>query len=283
MTYFKCQAQAGKQDLYYDTITPNVDMTLLYNYLESEFDVKQYIFEISSPRRSNYTEQFSIEKLRLPKYSQQISYDQSPLHRGEYSTGGMLHQFNRNGILLGSGSRTNLIGLGEISNASIGYYYQVNHRLMIGGYVGASALRAPHQSKNQFEVGSNLSYQIASGLVFHAYGNYAFGQPHPALGALYNTSSFGGYFAIDMGERFGLGLGGQTYYNTSSRKWEAAPIIMPYFKISEKATIQFDIGGILQEAIKHAVQSKNGTNIKGNSKSRTIMPPKLDLPIKERW
>ena len=214
ITHFKCLAQTDKQILLQDTaIVSSVDMTLLYNYLESEFDVKQYMFETVNPQRVKYKEHFSIGKLRLPKYNQQILYDQSPLHRGEYNNGGVIHQFNQSSILLGGGSRTNLVGLGEVSNAAISYYYQINSRLVIGGYVGASTLRAPHQSRNQFEIGTNLSYQITNGVIFHAYGNYMFGQPHPALGNLYNTSSFGGYFAVDMGERFGMGVGAQTYYN----------------------------------------------------------------------
>ena len=283
IVYSKCLAQTDKHDLFQDTINkPNIDMTLLNNYLESEFNVKQYMFEINTPRRSNSIEQLSIDKLRLPKYNQQIIIDQSPLHRGEYDTGGALHQFNRNSVLVGSGSRTNLVGLGEISEASIGYYYQANSRLIVGGYIGASTLRAPHQSANQFEVGSNLSYQITNTLVFHAFGNYTFGRPHPTLGSLYNTGSFGGYFAIDMGKRFGLGLGGQTCYNPLSRNWEAAPIVMPYFKVNEKVAIQLDIGGILQEVIKNAIQNKNGTNIRGNNNGGTIMPPRMDIPIRGR-
>ena len=45
ITHFKCLAQTDKQILLQDTaIVSSVDMTLLYNYLESEFDVKQYMF-----------------------------------------------------------------------------------------------------------------------------------------------------------------------------------------------------------------------------------------------
>ena len=284
ISHFKCLAQTNNKDSFQDTtIINSVDMTLLYNYLESEFDVKQYIFETYTPQQSTYTKQFSIEKFRLPKINQQIIFDQSPLHRGEFNTGGILHQFNQSSILLGSGTRTNLIGLGEINNATISYYHQVNNRLVIGGYVGASTLRAPHQSSDQFEVGSNLSYLITKGVIFHAFGNYSFGKPHPALGTLYSTSSFGGYFAIDMSERFGMGFGGQTYYNTSTNKWEAAPIIMPYFKVNDKVSVQLDLGGILLESIKQIIHNKQVSNIKNNPNNGTIAPPKMNIPIREHW
>ena len=85
-----------------------------------------------------------------------------------------------------------------------------------------------------------------------------------------------------MGERFGLGLGAQHYYNMNMGKWETDPIVLPYFKLNNGGKIGFDVGGIIKETIKQAIDNKR-INVKTNPRARynaTIMPERAPIFIR---
>lgn len=265
----------------YDSISsPSINLDLLNRYLEDEYDVNQWIFESVKLPKSKLNERFTVDKLNLPIYQPLILKDKSPLHQGEYYTNGLIHQFSSNDILWGSGGQNNLIGFGEINYGNVIYQKQLNGRLLIGAHLSAVTIRAPHMATNTFEGGINLSYQITDKLAFHAFGNYTFGETPPIMGTLYTNSSFGGYFSIEMSERFGLGLGAQRYYDPTVGNWSTAPIVVPYYKINKKITIGMDIGGLIQELIKNAINKGSEENTTGGKFQGTIMPPKQRIPIR---
>ena len=259
---------------------PTVNLDLLYRYLDSEINTNDFLFETVKLPKSKLNENFSIQKLNLPAYQHMILVDKSPLHKGEYRTGGLIHQFNRNSILYGSGGQDNLIGMGEVNFGTLNYGHRLTDRLVVGGYLKAVTFRGPFQSTNAFSGGASLNYQIADKLSFTAFGNYTFGNVPYALGNLYGSSGYGGFFTVDMGDHFSLGMGAQHYYNNTTGKWDVAPMIIPTIKINEKVSIGMDVGGLVQELIRNAL-NKNVEENMGNGKfSGTIMPPRQRIPIR---
>ena len=209
-----------KDSTHYHKLEPKIDFDYLFP--SSEFES----YESPMPPSINMEERFVIEKLNLSQpYYPLFPVDKSPLHKGEYNVGGVIKGF-RNSAILGSGSQENLIGLGVVNTANFTYFHRINDKLSYTVYVDAVKYNIPRNTSQQFGVGGTLSYQITDIVGFHLFGNYKYGKNYYAMGNIYGSSSFGGYFTLEMGDRFGMGLGAQHYYNPNIGRWETDPIVM---------------------------------------------------------
>ena len=258
----------------------NSGLKIDFDYLFPRKEFESY--ESPTPPFINMEERFVIEKLNLSQpYYPLFLTDKSPLHKGEYRIGGVIKGF-KNSAILGSGSQENLIGLGVVNTANLTYHHRINDRLSYTVYVDAVKYNIPRNASQQFGVGGTLSYQVTDIVGFHLFGNYKYGKNYYAMGNIYGGSSFGGYFTIEMGDRFGMGLGAQHYYNPNMGRWETDPIVMPYFKLNNGAKIGFDVGGIIKGSIKNAIDNKR-INVNSNPRSRynaTIMPERPPIIIR---
>ena len=236
-----------------------------FDYLFPNTQIESYTLPTQAP--INMEERFVVEKLNLTQpYYPLFTTDPTPLHKGEYRVGGIVKGFS-NSAILGSGSQSNLIGMGVINTANLTYLHRVNNQLSYTVYVEATKYNIPRNTTQQFGVGGTLDYQITDIVGFHLFANYMYGKNYYAVGNLYGGSGFGGYFTVEMGERFGMGLGAQHYYNANIGRWETDPIVMPYFKLNNGGKIGFDIGGLIKTGIKNAIDNKH-ININSNSRSR---------------
>ena len=79
--------------------------------------------------------------------------------------------------------------------------------------------------------------------------------------------NFGGYVDYSIGDRWGVKVGAQAYRSSMTNRYEAQPIVIPYYRLSKHAEIGVDVGGILYQLIK-SNQGKSHGNM-----NPTIAPP----------
>lgn len=121
-------------------------------------------------------------------------------------------------------------------------------------------------------VGGALSYRINDRVSVTVFGHYysSPGLMSPAMAGYAATTGFGGYFDYHLGGRWGVRVGAQGYRSVLSGKWEAQPMVMPYFRVTKKDVIGIDVGAILYNLIKDNMN--NGWGRPGNP---TIAPPRM--------
>lgn len=128
-----------------------------------------------------------------------------------------------------------------------------------------------------YEFGGSLSYRANDKLSFTAFGSY-YTSPgmtfSPAMAGYMQVPTFGGYADYRFNSRWGVRLGAQSYRSVMDNRWETQPIMMPYFKISEKNEIGIDVGGILYQLIR----TNTGNGDWGSRGNPTLQPPTPGMP-----
>lgn len=119
-------------------------------------------------------------------------------------------------------------------------------------------------SLNQFGVSGLVRYNVTKGFSVTAFGQRYNVNPGFSMAAypFVNTSGYGAY-ATFMGERFGIDLGMQKYYDPMQRGWVTAPIVTPKVKISDSVNISMPIGGAIG----------NASGMMRPDKNPQLMPP----------
>lgn len=230
---------------------------------------------LSVPTKSrNLLYRYSIPLPEIPTYKVQpeamtLKNDYNPVFPtgktivtyGEYNVGGVIRQIGK-GAIIGSGSQDNLIGLGVLNSASIGYMHQFNPRLKMEWNVNTTKFSSPGYFNQSVGLSGNLRYKLADRLTLNTFGSY-----DKDLSTKFAVYNFGASVEMDATEKFGLEAGAQTFYDNWSRRWQTMPIVRPYYKISDDCKIGFDFGPIIKDAIQNAVMKG------GNNYGPTIMPP----------
>lgn len=118
--------------------------------------------------------------------------------------------------------------------------------------------------------GGQLSYRFNERLSMTVFGSYSSPlNPHTVAMAPYiSAPNFGGYVTYDINDHWGVHVGAQATRSLVTNRWEAQPIVMPYYKINGQAAIGVDVGGILYNVLKDYSSRKNSQY--GNP---TIGPP----------
>ncbi len=222
------------------------------------------VYPVYSPSQPVSLRDFSLrERMDLP-------YQVNPglLFRGDYRTGGVMHQF-AHGTLFGSGGQTSLAGIGVINNASLGYQHLFNERLELELRANAMKVNMTHFTGQAFSTSGTLLYHASDRVAFKLFGSYDIGNSYGM-----STHSYGATVSIDMSSRFGMEMGVQRYYDAMRGRWETVPVVIPYYRF-EKFTLGMDVGGILYEVLRSTVFDK-----RGGGGGPTIAPPRFSLPIR---
>lgn len=121
-----------------------------------------------------------------------------------------------------------------------------------------------------YGIGGSLSYRINDRLSVTMFGNYytPTGNVNPAMAGYISLPSFGGYVDYRFSERWGVKVGAQSYRTSDTGRWHTQPMVIPYYRLSEKAEIGVDVGGILYNIIR----SSRGKSFQ-NMGNPTIPPP----------
>lgn len=180
-----------------------------------------------------------------------------------------------NGGILASGSRYSYPGLMGVESGSVGFYQTIgNLDLIVGGsvekYAGFRSLMT------RYSVNGSITWRINERLSLHGFGSYTPGSRYSVMRGTggnmgmvgyMTTTNIGAYLSVDLSDRFGVDVGGQGYYNMSTGRWEAQPIVQPYFKLNNGAKLGVDVGGILY----HILRSNPGSS--WGPQNPTMGPP----------
>lgn len=184
-----------------------------------------------------------------PDYTLSFPVDCSPLHKGEYSVGGVIHRFDKMDIG-GRGRQENIIGVGVSNYAEIKTVYAPNDKWKLGLWLYAHKLNIPRSGSNTFGIGTDVSYQIYPQASLHLFGTYyrtyfSGVEPMKKLGGYH----YGGYFTLGLVERWAIDVGTRSYGdNWSHQQWNV-PIIRPFYKYNG-SEINADFGGMFQQILK---------------------------------
>ena len=231
------------------------------------FPEKSTTYSLYSPGQLEHIPRFSLKRdISLP-------YQTNPslLFRGDYSTGGVLHQFDR-GALFGSGSQTSMAGIGRFNSASLGYQHIFNEQFELQVRANALKLNMSHITGQAFSTSGAFLYHPSDRVTLKVFGSYDIGNSYGM-----STHSYGATMSVDMSDRFGMEMGVQRYYDAMSGRWETVPVMIPYYRF-DKFTLGLDVGGIVYEILRNVVFDKN-RGIGGPS-GPTIGPPRMHIPIR---
>lgn len=174
-------------------------------------------------------------------------------------TPGQASLFNWNGgAIVATGGTRSFPGLMQIDNGELGIYQSAgNFSFHVGGMVNKYGyFNGLH---TQYGLNGSISYQFTPRLSATLFGEYYFGQPPrmangmpmpPAMIGYYGRSTFGGYIDYRVNERWGVQTGVQTVQQVGTNRYNAEPIVTPYYRISKKVAIGLPVGQILYHLLK---------------------------------
>lgn len=162
------------------------------------------------------------------------------------------------GEIIATGGTRALPGLMQIDSGTLGFYQSIgNLTFYAGGMINKYGyFNGVH---TQYSINGSITYQFTPELSATVFGDYYIGQPPrmangmpmpPAMIGYYGRSAFGGYFNYRINERWGVQTGVQTVQQVGTNKYQAEPIVTPYYKISKKVSIGLPIGQILYHLLK---------------------------------
>lgn len=122
--------------------------------------------------------------------------------------------------------------------------------------------------------GGSLTYRASDRLSLTVFGSYytSPGAMSPAMAGYAAIPSFGGYLDYSFNDRWGVRVGAHSYRSMPNGRWQAQPIVMPYFRLNKKDVIGIDVGGILYQLFYW--NRNNGIGRRGNP---TIPPPVMKM------
>lgn len=124
--------------------------------------------------------------------------------------------------------------------------------------------------------GGQLGYRINDRWSVTLFGEYhsPLHPLTPGMAGYMDVPRFGGYASYEINDRWGVSVGAQAQRSLVTNRWEAQPIVMPYYKINNDVKIGVDVGGILYNMARDWIEGSNG----GPIGSPVIAPPRPGPP-----
>lgn len=173
------------------------------------------------------------------------------------------------GSLTASGSSNSMPGMMGIEQGNLTFTQQFG-QFTLTAYASASHYGYFRGLQTAYGFGGSLSYRINDRWAVTVFGSYS--TPlHPltaGMAGYMSAPNFGGYASYEINEHWGINVGAQTTRSLVTNRWEAQPIVEPYYKINGRAAIKVDVGGILYNILQNASESRNGYRA-----NPTIGPP----------
>lgn len=104
----------------------------------------------------------------------------------------------------------------------------------------------------------SLGYRISDRWSVTVFGSYSTGLHPltPAMAGYMSAPTFGGYASYDINEHWGVSVGAQATRSLVTNRWEAQPIVQPYYRFNKNVSIGVDVGGIMYNVVKDYVEGK---------------------------
>ena len=158
-----------------------------------------------------------------------------------------------------SGNLSSLPGLMNIERGQLTFSQQFGN-FTLQAYASATHYGYFSGMQTAWGFGGSLNYRFNNHLSITVFGSYSTAvHPFtPAMAGYMDAPNFGVYLTYDINDRWGIDVGAQATRSLVTNRWEAQPIVMPYYKIDGKHKIGVDVGGILYNVFKNASESSNG-------------------------
>lgn len=156
---------------------------------------------------------------------------------------------------IGSGSYNEHPYLLTSRSASFGLSRDFGQLGMIMGMSATNYVGMDMPSFYQYGVNMQLEYRMSDVMSVVAFGQYYNNVPFVTMAnyPFINTSRYGGYVSL-TGDRVGIDLGAQRYFDPVSRQWETVPIITPKFKVNDNLSIGVSVGGMVKNGVERMSQ-----------------------------
>lgn len=189
---------------------------------------------------------------RVPEQTREM-----PMVRGGYDVtsdvqSGAAFRLWKGAVLGVFGSTDHMPGLMDIHSGTVGLYQNLG-QLNLSLSANANKYWMPMQNTllTQYGFSGHVSYNAASWITLHAFGNYYMGDLRlpPAISPYAYSTSFGGYADVRFSEHWGANLGAQRYVNPMNGRWETEPIVTPYYKFNNGSKLELPLGHLLKDII----------------------------------
>lgn len=186
-----------------------------------------------------------------PDYLPVFQTSTNPFTKGEFNVSGVIHSF-KYGALLGNGSQQTVFGTGAVNTVGMTYYHQFNPRLWGAVSGNINKISIPHAFNTSWGVDGRLSYRLNDRAVLNVFGSYNQSAFTHGLG----YGNYGTSVGIDFSEHFGTEFGVQRFYDPINRRWNTAPVVMPYYRFNDGKKIGFDFDGLIRGILIQTIDKK---------------------------
>lgn len=180
------------------------------------------------------------------------------------------------GGITAQGSSSSLYGMAGIESGSVNLNQSFGP-VTVNAYVSADKMGYFRGLRTSYGIGGSVDYRINdrwSVTVFGAY--YTGGMPlTPGMGGFANAPVIGGYASYNINDHWGISVGAKTTRSLVTNRWEAQPIVMPYYRVNDKVSIGADVGGIIYGLIRSYMDGRDDRHGWG---SPVIAPPRPGPP-----
>ena len=165
------------------------------------------------------------------------------------------------GAIVGGISGTDLPGLMAIEQGNLSFIQEFGP-VTLTAYGEAIKYGFFNGLRTSYGFGGSLTWQASDRLSLTLFGSYytSPGPMSPAMAGYASIPTFGGYLDWSFSDRWGVKVGAKSYRSMMTGRWEAQPIVMPYYRINAKASVGVDVGGILYNVIKGSSGSYRRSN-----------------------
>lgn len=204
----------------------------------------------------------------LPRFS----YDTSPYSR-DWSSGGVIARMG-GGYLMGSGSHTTYLGMGNTANASVAFTMPVGERFQVTAGLTGSKYHFDRTAWNDYGVFGNASFRLNDQLSLNAFGQYYFNQKFHSVAVMpfLGSSSYGGTLGWRASDNFSLDVGARRIYDPYTGRWLTMPIVQPTINLFG-APISFDAGPLLYQLLDGLFGSGKKGRDWGDPRYRPVIAP----------
>lgn len=173
------------------------------------------------------------------------------------------------GAIVAAGGIAHMPGMMGVESGSVSFIQDFG-RFSLALDVSASKYGYFRGMGRSFGFGGSLSYEISPSLGITVFGSYHTdaGITRHAMMGYVDVPTFGGYVDWRAGDRWGVKVGAKGYRPSGGNRWEAQPIVMPYFRFNGKDDIGLDIGGIMYNLLRSNIGGGWGA-----VRNPTIPPP----------
>lgn len=160
------------------------------------------------------------------------------------------------GTLFSIGGRIHLAGMMGIERGSVNFRQQIG-AFTLSLFGSATKYGFYRGLATSYGFGGSVSYDINEHVGITLFGAYhsPTGIDRASMISYVDVPVFGGYMDWRGGNHWGVKVGVQSYRSIAYGRWEAQPIVMPYYRTSSGAEIGVDVGGILYQVIRSSGNS----------------------------